>query len=304
MKINNTDLEVLRECRYNKYDIGLVSDRAYLSIVVTNKCNKNCFYCINSETDQNLELDIDKALKNIKEFVQKYKIREAVLLGGEPTLHPQLFEFIEGLKDTGLERFGITTNGVKLLSEEFCEKLANSGVSWINISTNNEPYLIYRSIKETNSAVKVRLNTNIYKNNYDTLNSLISLISRRQGECCDEMRISNLIFKDGFSVNSKNNEESTKHILSDKEYEFLFDSLVDYYMNSGYSIIENPKALGFVKYYLIPLKHPVILNCNINSKVSNQVCENDITTRKIHTFKCLVSGDISLSWNTNNIIKI
>lgn len=304
MKIDNTDLEVLRECRYDKYDIGLVSDRAYLSIVVTNKCNKNCFYCINSETDQNLELDIDKALKNIKEIVQKYKIREAVLLGGEPTLHPQLFEFIEGLKDTGLERFGITTNGVKLLNQEFCEKLANSGVSWINISTNNEPYYIYRCIKETNPDIKVRLNTNIYKNNYDTLISLISLISKRQGECCDEMRISNLIFKDGFSVNSKNNEESAKHILSDKEYEFLFDSLVDYYMNSGYSIIENPKALGFVKYYLIPLKHPVILNCNINSKVSNQVCENDITTRKIHTFKCLVSGDISLSWNVNNIIKI
>ncbi len=304
MIIKNTDLEVLRECKYHRYDIGLVSDRAYLSIVVTNACNKNCFYCINSETDKSLQLDINKALENIKRVVQKYKIKEAVLLGGEPTLHPRLFDFIEGLKDTGLERFGITTNGKKLLNNEFCERLACSGVSWINISTMTEPYYIYNHIKEANPDVKIRLNINVYKTHNDTIESLIKLIEKRQGDCCDEMRISNLIFKDGFSVNNKNNEESAKYILSDKEYEDLFDGVLQYYMNEGYSIIENPKALGFVKYYLIPLRHPVILNCNINSKVSDQVCENNITTKKIHTFKCLVSGDISLSWNTNNIIKI
>ena len=33
-----------------------------------------------------------------------------------------------------------------------------------------------------------------------------------------------------------------------------------------------------------------------------QVCENDIKNRKINTFKCLVDGSISLSWNKNNVI--
>jgi MoaA/NifB/PqqE/SkfB family radical SAM enzyme len=305
MIINNTELEVLRECTYIKRNIGLISNYAYMSIVVTNACNKNCFYCINSETDSSLQLDINKALKNIKRAVKKYNIKEAVLLGGEPTLHSQLFEFIEGLKHTGLQRFGITTNGIRLLDEKFCKKLAKSGVSWINISTDIEPYSIYHYIKEENPEVKVRLNINIYKKHFDTLTSIISLISKRQKECCDEMRISNLIFKDNFSINNKNNEDSLQNILSEKEYEELFKDIVEYYTNYvGITVIENPKALGFVKYYLIPLKHPVILNCNINSKVSEQVCENDITTRKIHTFKCLVSGDISLSWNQNNIIKI
>lgn len=39
MEIQNTSLEVLRECKYNKYDIGMVSDNAYISIIATNKCN-------------------------------------------------------------------------------------------------------------------------------------------------------------------------------------------------------------------------------------------------------------------------
>ena len=68
------------------------------------------------------------------------------------------------------------------------------------------------------------------------------------------------------------------------------------------AIIENKDTLGFVRYLLIPTKCPIIINWNLESKVAEQVCENDIVNRKINTFKCLVNGDISLSWNTNNII--
>lgn len=40
------------------------------------------------------------------------------------------------------------------------------------------------------------------------------------------------------------------------------------------------------------------------SRVSEQICENDIKNRKIHTFKCLVTGDISLSWNLGGKIEV
>lgn len=72
----------------------------------------------------------------------------------------------------------------------------------------------------------------------------------------------------------------------------------------NHAIFVNPKALGFVRYYLIPSKVPVILNWNIGSTVSDQVCENDVEHKQINTFKCLVNGEISLSWNTNNVLKL
>ena len=65
-RIKNDSLEALRECKYDKCDLGYISDNVYLSIVATNKCNKNCFYCINSQTDDSRELDVDKALENIR----------------------------------------------------------------------------------------------------------------------------------------------------------------------------------------------------------------------------------------------
>ena len=76
------------------------------------------------------------------------------------------------------------------------------------------------------------------------------------------------------------------------------------YFGGNCLIFENPKTLGFVKYLLIPTPVPIIINWNLDSAVSEQICENNIKSREINTFKCLVSGDISLSWNENNILNI
>ena len=156
-----------------------------------------------------------------------------------------------------------------------------------------------------NRGVKVRINTNIWRGNHDTLTPMINFIRfiSRDGifQVCDEIRVSNLIPKDSFSVNDINNDTSL--ILSNEEYENLFTKYLAF-EGMTKAIFVNPKALGFVKYYLIPNQIPVILNWNIGSTVSEQVCENDTKRKEINTFKCLVNGEISLSWNTNNIIKL
>ena len=307
MIIKNNELEVLRECKYRVTDIGMASDNAYLSIVATNNCNKSCIYCINSNTDRTINLDVEKALKNIKKLVGCYSVKEAVILGGEPTLHPKLFSLINGLKNVGLRRFGITTNGIVLYeNQNYCKKLAKSGVSWINISSDTikdapKLYCIYQTIKGANPNCKVRINTNVYRGHSDTLEKLNETILFFS-KCCDEMRVSNLIYKDGFSVNPVNHPDMKNIVPNDDEYDDLFGKYIRQ-ESEKYTVIENPAALGFVRYYLIPSPTPVILNWNIGSKVSEQICENDIQNRKVNTFKCLVTGDISLSWNTNNIIR-
>ena len=307
MVISNTELEVLRECKYNKYDIGLVSDQAYMSVVLTNKCNRNCFYCINSQTDKTLELDIFPAFAKIKNCVQKYGIKEIVLLGGEPLLHPRLFDFIKMLKTLGLRKIGLTTNG-DFLNQGMIIDLAKSGINFINISIDNfsvrklrEYKEFYSLFKEFNDNLKVRVNTNVYRGNHDKLFDLLDFLTDLH-DCCDEIRVSNLIFKDSFSVNKINSREAVDRIMYDEEYIKLFNDIQEYYEYKGFPIIVNKKALGFVEYAAIMTTPIIILNKNIDSDVSKQVCENDIEEKKIHTFKCLVSGDISLSWNTNNII--
>lgn len=301
-------LEIFKQNKYSHADIGMVSDNAYLSIVATNNCQCKCAYCINSETDQRLNLPISKAVYNIRKLIHKYGVKEAIILGGEPLLHPNLLQFIRDLREsTDLKMVRLTTNGIKLKNNpDFIKDLVDKdwGIQGINISfhnqdfmTLNELYDVYKWIKKYNPNIKVRVNMNIWRGNCDTLELLNSHLYNIR--FVDEVRVSNIIPKDSFSVNTVN--RSSDLVLSDEEYILLFTKLMKQY-EGKYTIIENKDTLGFVRYLLIPTKCPIIINWNLGSKVAEQVCENDIENRKINTFKCLVNGDISLSWNTSNTI--
>jgi molybdenum cofactor biosynthesis enzyme MoaA len=310
--IDINSLEIFKIPNYKSESIGSesvdINTNAYLSIVVTNNCQKNCSYCINNETDKSLNLNIYKAIDQIQKLVKRYHIKEAILLGGEPLMHPNLFELIKQLReDSGLEFIRLTTNGILLNNETFIKQLVdkNRGIQGINISYHNNDFinlhqlkLAVETIKKYNSNIKIRINTNIWKNNLDNLKHLLIHINKLN--FVDEIRISNIIPKDSFSVNSINHDNDL--ILFNDEYEKLFNHLINHYSNN-YTIIKNDKTLGFVKYVLIPTKIPIIINWNLDSDVSLQACEN-ISNKKINTFKCLVSGDISLSWNKKNIITI
>ena len=311
--MNIIDINTLEIFKTNKYfptEIGMVSDNAYLSIIATNKCQCKCPYCINSETDHRLSLPIGKAIHNIKKLTDKYNIKEAIILGGEPLLHPNIIELVRELRhNSGLETIRLTTNGIKLNDEFIMNNLfdANNGIHGINISCHNQEFMPYarlsdlcKQIKTINENIKIRINTNIWRNNLDNLEDLLKHISIISA-FADEMRISNIIPKDDFSVNNINH--GNELILSNEEYENIFNQLLEYY-SKDYTIFKNDKTLGFVKYLIIPTKKPIIVNWNINSEVAKQICENDIKNRQINTFKCLVSSDISLSWNNNNIITL
>lgn len=308
--IDINSLEVFRTNRYYPTEIGMVSDNAYLSIVATNKCQCSCRYCINSETDHNLSLPVEKAVENIRKLMDKYSIKEAIILGGEPTLHHDIFTLIKRIRhETGLQMLRLTTNGIKLKDTEFLKRLVDveNGIQGINISCHNEDFMSYselivicENIKKYNPNIKIRINTNIWRGNLDNMDDF----KHHYAQLCfhiDEMRVSNIIPKNDFSVNSTN--KGMDMILSDEEYESIFNEIIDS-GEKGVTAIVNEKTLGFVKYILLPLPTPIIINWNIGSTVSEQVCENDIKNRKINTFKCLVTGDISLSWNEGNIIRL
>lgn len=302
--IQKDSLEIFKTNLYFPTDIGLVSNNAYLSVVATNKCNRNCLYCINGDTDHTLSIPIRKMTKNVSELVDKYRVKEAIILGGEPTLHPDICNVIHGLKYAGIQIVRLTTNGIALTDQMLID-MVEYGLYGLNLSFHNEDFISYERLEQIYKlckklSIKLRINTNIWRDNHDTLDSFAKFYDKIKNRC-DEVRVSNIIPKDSFSVNPKNDKKVAQMILSDKEYNNFFLNLCNYFCNSrDITLIENRKTLGFVRYILIPIRCPIIVNWNIGSKVAEQICENDIEKRKINTFKCLVSGNISLSWNEGN----
>ena len=78
---------------------------------VSDSCNLNCKYCYAKPFSGHL-MDSDRLLELIDELIA-CKVFDITLAGGEPLLHPKIFEVINKATSGGI-RVGLLTNGVSL----------------------------------------------------------------------------------------------------------------------------------------------------------------------------------------------
>jgi radical SAM protein with 4Fe4S-binding SPASM domain len=109
-------------------------------LTINRLCNLNCQWCYAKslayakEHDMNLGV-LDKTIKLFKGL----PLENVILIGGEPTIHPNFFKIIENIEKAGLKPL-LVTNGVKLAEESFLQTAIDKGLKGIVISlkTGNE----------------------------------------------------------------------------------------------------------------------------------------------------------------------
>jgi len=98
----------------NKWKIADYKPSNTLQMFITNKCNKKCTGCFY----QNYINTDEMSLKDYDSIVQSTQnVEKIILIGGEPTLHKNIADFIKYNQDNGL-RTTIYTNGFNLKSLE------------------------------------------------------------------------------------------------------------------------------------------------------------------------------------------
>ena len=102
---------------------------------ITNRCNFRCNICFASaNTEQDVEQLTPDEIFRLVPDVKKEGGFGVTLSGGEPTLHPDLFAIIRGLRKRGL-RVGLSTNGYRLGTEnDFAARLRANGLNMIMLS--------------------------------------------------------------------------------------------------------------------------------------------------------------------------
>ena len=110
------------------HDCGLCPDHqqhACLGIIEVNSaCNMNCPLCF-SEAAPGFSLTLEEVEGMLDDFVRTEGDPEVVQFsGGEPTIHPQIIDFIGAAKDRGIPVVMINTNGKRIATDDaFLEQL-------------------------------------------------------------------------------------------------------------------------------------------------------------------------------------
>jgi uncharacterized radical SAM superfamily Fe-S cluster-containing enzyme len=124
-------------------DCGLCSlhksHTALANIVLTTRCDRNCFYCFFYA--ERLGYVYEPSMGQIREMLSKLRGEKPVrcnaiqLTGGEPTLRKDILEIIRLCKEEGFEHVQLNTNGVRISqSPGFARKLREAQVSTLYLS--------------------------------------------------------------------------------------------------------------------------------------------------------------------------
>lgn len=124
-------------------------------IEIDNYCNSRCIYCYNN-IRSNEQISVDNFMKMINKL-KKIGVRCVILTGGEPTLHPNLMELLNILKDNEM-MVGMSTNGINL-NNDIIQFFADNN-SFIQVSIDSTDREIYIKIRKTDTLDIVMKNIN------------------------------------------------------------------------------------------------------------------------------------------------
>ena len=87
------------------------------NLSITNVCNRKCVYCFANDTRNEFGKTLmdDETFEKALEYLRRSDIKQARLLGGEPTLHPAFIQLIKKALEQGFS-ISLFTNG--LMTEE------------------------------------------------------------------------------------------------------------------------------------------------------------------------------------------
>jgi uncharacterized radical SAM superfamily Fe-S cluster-containing enzyme len=107
-------------------------------IEITGQCNLNCNICF-ADSPSGGHVAFDQITNMINAYVSYEAEPELLQLsGGEPTLHPYIIEIVQYAKDLGIQDVAVSTNGLRLLEDDFAKALAETDpVIYLQFDTFN-----------------------------------------------------------------------------------------------------------------------------------------------------------------------
>lgn len=247
----------------------------------TRRCNSRCLTCSIWETaDGNGELELEEISK-LTESLRTLGTKEVIFSGGEPLLHPKIFEICKLFSQKGIN-LALLTNG--LLLEKFAEQVSIYFPK-VFISFDGSNDRILKEIRGVNAYERIVAGINKLKSKSPTTNiigrsviqkknyaDLPNIVKRAKEIGFDQISFLPAdVTSTAFGRNGKTQNLAKEEILLDKKDLHVFKNVLDSFISanqqdfqSGF-VVESPeRLLRLHQYYsaMLGLCDPPLVRCN------------------------------------------
>lgn len=118
---------------------------------LTRACNMRCMHCYENAGKKDAdELNREEVIKGLEIF-SKVGVASLAFSGGEPTIHPNILEFINKTQELGMFP-AMATNGYTLSKSKECDKYVDSGLRFVQLSIDGIHPETHDSFRGVNGA--------------------------------------------------------------------------------------------------------------------------------------------------------
>jgi hypothetical protein len=213
---------------------------------IVNQCNLRCPFCLVDYTN------VGKlSLMTSETFDRLLELLRITRPGGfwlsclhEPTLHPELIDFIERVPECYRDRISFTTNLSKRLPPATLEHLAGSGIHQIRVSFDTRQPELFSELRKKGKY-------QLFEQNLLTLSAALRTSTRKP-----LLHLISMAFKDNYReipelVQFGRNLGADSHEI---RYLYYYPHLVTW----GKNHILSPIEWGELEYLLLPLQSPTL----------------------------------------------
>ena len=204
---------------------------SWIAFHLTDRCQLDCQHCLRDPARKPADLDLALVERVLDQAVALYGVHEVALTGGEPTLHPQLFDIVDAIVARGL-RWHMVSNGHRfdrLLATLQAVPARMAGLSAIDFSLDGADEATHDSIRGAGSfrtvmaavamarahGVPVVLQCTLHRRNLDQIEAL-SLMGAKLGAgrvSFDLMQPTGTLHDVGFRLSSRDARLARDRIL-------------------------------------------------------------------------------------------
>ncbi|HSR62708.1 MAG TPA: heme d1 biosynthesis radical SAM protein NirJ [Gammaproteobacteria bacterium] len=194
------------------------------------RCNLACKHCYSISADHDFPGELSLAeIHTVLDDLKTFGVPVLILSGGEPLLHPHIFDITRRAKKMGFY-VGLSTNGT-MISEDNIGEIADIDFDYVGISIDGlmETHDHFRrkagafdaSIKAVhlcrNNGIKVGLRFTMTLDNYNELPDLLALMDT---EDVNKFYLSHLNYA---GRGNRNRKDDVTHIITRKSLDILFE---------------------------------------------------------------------------------